>query len=74
MSRITVAIPAHIRARLRDLASQRGVPLATIIREAIEEKLAAQRPRPESLGVGWSGERDVARRSGEERPEPRSWR
>ena len=48
--------------------------MATIVREAIDEKLNGWRPPPRSLGAGSSGVRDTARRSADERPEPRSWR
>jgi len=48
--------------------------MAALVREAVEEKIKGHRPRPRSLGIGASGHRDTARRSGEERPEPRSWR
>lgn len=48
--------------------------MATIVREAIDEKLAGERPRPRSLGAGASGVTDTAKRSADERPEPRSWR
>jgi hypothetical protein len=74
MNRTTLSIPADLRARLRRVAAERGVSMATILREAIDEKLATSRPRPRSLGAGSSGVRDIARRSGDERPEPRSWR
>jgi plasmid stability protein len=74
MERTTVTIPDELRTRLRLLAAERGVSMATIVREAIDEKLAAIRPKPRSLGIGSSGSRDTARRSADERPEPRSWR
>ncbi len=48
--------------------------MATIIREAIDEKVVGLAPKPRSLGVGASGTSDAARRSAEERPEPREWR
>ncbi len=74
MDRTTLTIPAELRARLRRLAAERGVSMATIVREAIDEKLATWRPPPRSLGVGSSGVGDTARTSATERPEPRSWR
>ncbi len=37
-------------------------------------KTRNQRSRPQSLGVGASGHANTARRTAEERPEPRSWR
>jgi hypothetical protein len=74
MDRTTLTLPAEVRRRLRTLAAERGVSMATVIREAIDEKLAGARPRPRSLGIGASGRQDAARRSADERPEPRSWR
>lgn len=35
---------------------------------------ARYRPRPRSLGIGASGHSGPARRTAEERPEPRAWR
>ncbi|CAN5534772.1 hypothetical protein BH23CHL10_BH23CHL10_09660 [soil metagenome] len=74
MDRTTLTIPAELRTRLRRLAADRGVSMATIVREAIDEKLAGARPRPRSMGIGASGSKDGARRAADERPEPRSWR
>lgn len=48
--------------------------MATIIREAIEEKVDRLAPKPRSLGTGASGTSDTARRTADERPEPRAWR
>jgi len=74
MERTTITIPDELRTRLRRLAAERGVSMATIVREAIDEKLARVRPTPRSLGLGSSGERDTARTSADARAEPRSWR
>jgi predicted transcriptional regulator len=74
MERTTLSIPNELRARLKRLAADRGVSMATIIREALEQKVAGWRPRPSSLGVGASGVADTARRSADERAEPRAWR
>ncbi|MBA2336280.1 MAG: ribbon-helix-helix protein, CopG family [Acidimicrobiia bacterium] len=74
MERTTLTIPEALRARLRRLAAERGVSMATLVREAIDEKLAGVRPVPQSLGVGTSNATDAARRSADERPAPRSWR
>jgi hypothetical protein len=74
MNRTTLVLPEETRDQLRRLAADRGVSMATLIREAIDEKVAGARPKPRSLGVGASGSTDTARRAGEERPEPRSWR
>lgn len=74
MERTTLMLPNETRERLRRIAAERGVSMVTVIREAIDEKVAAFRPRPRSLGVGSSGVDDTARRAGEVRPEPRPWR
>ena len=74
MNRTTFTIDDDVRQRLRRAAAERGVSMATIIREAIEEKVERLAPKPRSLGIGASGVSDTSRRSGDERPEPREWR
>jgi plasmid stability protein len=74
MQRTTMMLPEDLRKRLRVIAAERGVSMATVIREALDEKVEQSRPRPRSLGIGASGTSDTARRSGEEAPEPRLWR
>ncbi|MBX3029527.1 MAG: ribbon-helix-helix protein, CopG family [Chloroflexi bacterium] len=74
MERTTLMLPDDTRDRLRRIAAERGVSMAVVIREAIDEKVARTRPRPRSLGIAASGHRGTARLAGEERPVPRSWR
>jgi Arc/MetJ-type ribon-helix-helix transcriptional regulator len=74
MERTTISIPEPLLRRLRVVAAERGTSMAELIREAVEEKVAAHRPRPRSLGIGASGHRGTARETADERPEPRSWR
>lgn len=74
MDRTTFSLPDDLLRRLRLMAADRETSMATVVREALEEKVASHRPRPRSLGVGASGHADTARRTGEERPEPRPWR
>jgi hypothetical protein len=74
MDRTTLSLPEETRQRLRRLAAERGVSMATLIREAIDEKVERMAPRPRSLGIGASGVPDTGRRSGDERAEPRPWR
>lgn len=74
MYRTTFTLDDAVRRRLRRVAADRGVSMATIIREAIDEKVDRLAPKPRSLGVGASGASDTARRSADERPEPRAWR
>jgi len=74
MKRTTISLPEELLERLRRIAAEEGTSMASLVREAVEKTVEGYRPRPRSLGIGASGHRDTARRSGEERPEPRSWR
>lgn len=74
MERTTISLPEELLDRLRRVAAVRGTSMAALIREAVEQKLERHRPTPRSLGIGASGHRDTARRAGEQRAEPRSWR
>jgi metal-responsive CopG/Arc/MetJ family transcriptional regulator len=74
MERTTISLPEQLLERLRRIAAEEGRSIAALVREAVEDKVEAYRPKPRSLGIGASGHRDTARRSAEERPEPRSWR
>ena len=74
MVRTTVSMPGELLDRLRLMAAERRTSLAALVREALEEKVGSYRPHPRSLGIEASGYRDTARLTGEERPEPRSWR
>jgi metal-responsive CopG/Arc/MetJ family transcriptional regulator len=74
VERTTLSIPGPLLERLRIAAAERRVSMAEIVREALEEKLAARRPMPRSLGVGASGRSDTARQASSERSEPRAWR
>lgn len=74
MARTTISLPDELLRRLRVIAAEEGTSMAQLVREAVEEKVIGHQPRPRSLGVGASGCSDTARRSAEERPEPRTWR
>lgn len=74
MERTTLSLPEPLLRRLKLIAADRGVSMAAVIRDSLEETAARFRPRPRSLGIGDSGHTDTARRTAEERPAPRSWR
>jgi len=74
MKRTTIVAPEEVLQRLRVVAAERGTSLASVIREALEEKAQNHRPRPRSLGIGDSGRTDISERIGEESFEPRTWR
>jgi predicted transcriptional regulator len=74
MNRTTITLDADTRRRLRRIAVERGISMAALIREAIDEAVEQHAPRPRSLGIAASGRSETARRAGDERPEPREWR
>jgi len=74
MARTTISLPDDLLRRVRVIAAEEGTSMASLVREAVEERIERYRPRPRSLGVGESGRTDTARRAGDERPEPRPWR
>jgi predicted transcriptional regulator len=74
MERTTISLPPELLQRLKVMAAEQQTSMAALIRQALEEKVGAERPRPRSLGAGASGQTDTARRTGDERPEPRTWR
>ncbi len=74
MDRTTLTLDRETRQRLRRIAAERGISMAALIREAIDETIERHAPVPRSLGAGASGIADTARLAGDERPEPRAWR
>lgn len=74
MQRTTISLPPDLLKRLRRLAAEQDRSMAALIREALEEKAGGLAPRPRSLGIGASGHTDTARRTAQERAEPRAWR
>jgi predicted transcriptional regulator len=74
MIRTTISLDEDTQRRLRRIAADRGISMAAVIREAIDDAVEQHAPKPRSLGVGESGVRDTARVAGEVRPEPRAWR
>ena len=73
MERTTLVLPRELREKVRRLASERGVSMGEIMREAIEEKVKGVRPKPR-LGTFDSGRTDISARIGEEGFEPKPWR
>jgi Ribbon-helix-helix protein, copG family len=64
MKRTTVMFPEDVDARLRREARRRGVPVAEVVREAVERHLPAPEPGlPLSFfGVGEGGPADASER------------
>lgn len=74
MDRTTITLDPETRRRLRRLAADRGISMAAVIREALDQAIERHAPTPRSLGVAASGTAGTARQTAEERPEPRPWR
>src|SRR3989304_5420123 len=63
MERTSIMVPADVHARLRRIAAERGVSMASVIREALDERIASARPLTRSLGTGASRTSDPTRRA-----------
>ena len=74
MQRTTIVASESLLERLRRIAADRGVSMATVIREALEDKAEQSHPKMRSLGLGDSGRTDIARRTAEEPIVPEPWR
>jgi len=64
MKRTTVMLPDDVEARLRLEARRRGVPIAAVVREAVEHHLPATQPgRALSfVAIGEGGPADASER------------
>ena len=67
-------IPDQLRRRVKRIAAERGVSFAEFVRQAIEEKAGAYRPKSKSIGIARSGRADTSEQAGEISYEPDSWR
>jgi predicted transcriptional regulator len=74
MQRTTIVAPEALLERLRRIAAERHVSLATVIREALEERAAREQPKPKAIGIFDSGHTDTARLAGDWKYEPPAWR
>jgi hypothetical protein len=64
MKRTTVMLPDQLEARLRIEARRRGVPIAEVVREAVERHLPAPQPgrRLSFFAVGEGGPANASER------------
>ncbi|MGH2746510.1 MAG: ribbon-helix-helix domain-containing protein [Actinomycetota bacterium] len=74
MKRTTIMVDEKLLERARAVARREGVPLAEVIRQGLELRVRHKPKRLSLVGIGASGHRDTARRSGDMSFEPRSWR
>jgi predicted transcriptional regulator len=76
MRRTTISAEPELLERLRNVARREGVSFAEVVRQALEWRVSRPPPSLAFIGAGASktGARDTARRAGEMRYEPRTWR
>jgi plasmid stability protein len=68
-------LPDDLLRRAKALAAERGISMAELFRETLENGLKGQQPKPKAIGMFESDEdSDLGRQSGEMKFEPRSWR
>ena len=73
MERTTISLDSELYHRLKAIAAERGVSVATVIREMLEAGCAARPRRFVSLGIGAS-DRPLTEEELTSRVPPRSWR
>lgn len=54
MARTTISLPDDLLMRVKVLAAERGISMAEFVRQAVEEKAAAGRPKPRRIGIAES--------------------
>jgi hypothetical protein len=77
MKRFVLQADDALLDRARDVAHERGVSIAQVVRDALEKELGPTQSRPRSrlIGAFESGERDNARKASRApRVPPRPWR
>ncbi len=74
MTRTTFSLDEQLLKKLRRIAQRRGVSLASVIRESLEETASREFPKPTFLGMVASGRTASVADLGRELGEPRTWR
>jgi hypothetical protein len=77
MKRFVLQADDALLDRAREVAHERGVSIAQVVRDALEKELgpAQSRPRSRLIGAFESGEQDNARKASRTpRVPPRPWR
>ena len=74
MVRTIVTLPDDLLRRAKALAAERGISMAELFRETLENGLKGQRPKPKGIGMFESAETDLGRQVGDMKFEPPSWR
>ena len=70
----TIVVPEHIHRWVREAAAKRGETMGAFVSRAMEAEVVKHLPKPKSLGIFASGYTDTARKAGDMKFEPRSWR
>ncbi len=73
MKRLVISLPDQLLERVRRIGVRKGVSMAAVIRDSLEARATAERPKPR-FGAFASGFTDTGRMAGEIQYEPRSWR
>ena len=70
MERTTISLDTELHRKLKAIASQRGISVATVIREMLEAGCAVRPRRFVSLGMGDSGDPTISDQISNFRSEP----
>lgn len=74
MAETIITLDDDLLHEVERAAAERDLSIDELVGKILREKLANQRPRPQSLGIIATSETDIARRTGDERPVPEPWR
>jgi hypothetical protein len=73
-TRTVVTIRKSTLERLKDLAAERHISMASLIREELDRIALQRQPFPKAIGVFDSGRSDLSQLANDVRVEPPSWR
>jgi len=73
MERTTISLDSELHDRLKQMAAERGVSVATVIREMLEAGSKSRPRRFLSLGLGDSGDPTITDQISNFRSEPGKW-
>ena len=74
MERTTISLDSELHNRLKAIAAERGVSVATVIREMLRASCAQGPRRFLSLGMGDSGDPTITEQISNFRSAPGKWR
>jgi predicted DNA-binding ribbon-helix-helix protein len=73
-TRTVITLRKGTLQRLKEIAAERHVSMASLIRQQLDQVVQQQQPFPKAIGIIDSGRSDLSELASDVRVEPRSWR